>query len=214
MSKVPRLFGGVPRKARGSFEFRRHESLVSEGKVTPKYSRILPFVPGNTVFEMGAAEGVLSLLLAEKKEKVWAVERSFERHTRAKQLQEQWLKLGFSVESCEMVFGSVTEHLQLLDDSETFLAVRAIYYLGSDVEDVVAQAWRNVENVVLVGNGSRSQEYFGSRVSRPQTARPSGGDNYLATLDGMWSLVSRHGLEVRHAVPDGDPIIVATRKRH
>lgn len=200
------------RRGRGSLEFRRHEELISEGNVTAKYARILPFVPGETVFEMGAAEGVLSLLLSERKEKVWAVERSLERHQRAKELKDQWLARGFPAESCEMLHGDLSDHMELLDASETFLAVRALYYLGKGIEDVVAQAWKNVDNIVLVGNRFRSEKYFSGRTSSHSVGQVEGLNNYYASLDGMWTLVSRQGFSVRHAIPDGDPILVACRE--
>ena len=73
--KVPGSIKSRKPKGRGSLQFRQYEQLLREGKVTAKYARILPFVPGETVFEMGAAEGVLSLLLSEKKKRVLAVEK-------------------------------------------------------------------------------------------------------------------------------------------
>lgn len=195
---------------RASLEFRHHEGLLAQGRVTPKFSRILPFVPGTTVVEMGAAEGVLSLLLAEKKKKVWAVERSKERHERAKSLQVEWLREGFPVEACEMIHGDVFDHADLLHSADTFLAVRALYYLGQEIEDAVATLWKSVDNVVLVGNRSRSERHFATRSSTSPW-EGQGANNYYATLDGMWQLVTRQGFDVRYAVPDGDPIIVATR---
>lgn len=209
--KVPGLIKSRKPKGRSSLQFRQDEQLLREGKATAKYTRILPFVPGETVFEMGAAEGVLSLLLSEKKKRVWAVEKSMERHQRAKELKDQWIARGFQVDSCEMVHGDIQDHSDLLDASETFLSVRALYYLGPNIEDVLAGAWSNVENVVLVGNRFRSEKYFSTRSNSHKDGEVEGADNYYASLDGMWTLVSRLGFSVRFAIPDGDPILVASR---
>ena len=110
-----------------------------------------------------------------------------------------------------MVHGDIRDHSDLLGVSEPFLSVRALYYLGPNIEDVLAGAWSNVENVVLVGNRFRSEKYFSSRANSHKVGEVEGADNYYASLDGMWTLVSRLGFSVRFAIPDGDPILVASR---
>lgn len=194
----------------GSFEYRKEADLIRTGGVSSKYTRILPFVPGRNVFEVGAAEGVLSLLLAERKDHVFGVEKVDSRHQQALALQNTWRELGFPVDNCEMLLGDVRDHYDKLDSADTVVAVRSIYYLKDDLDDVFSQFAARVSNVVLCGNRSRSVKYFENRGTKA-FGDTVGHYNYYASLDGMWNLVTRHGFRVVHAVPDGDPIVVASR---
>ena len=60
----------------GSLAFRKNKEDIFKGKPPEKYLRILPYVGGSKVLEFGAAEGVLSLLMSESKDRVIAVERN------------------------------------------------------------------------------------------------------------------------------------------
>ena len=62
-----RLFGrafSVHSSKHGSLEYRKNKDAIKQGQIPSKYTRLLPFIAGDRILELGAAEGVLSLLLA------------------------------------------------------------------------------------------------------------------------------------------------------
>ena len=54
--------------ASGSLAYRTNRKAIWRGEIPEKYTRLVDLVPGERVLELGAAEGVLSLLLAQKRE--------------------------------------------------------------------------------------------------------------------------------------------------
>ena len=47
----------------GSLAFRKNEAAIRRGEVPDKYTRLLPYITGERILEIGSAEGVLALLL-------------------------------------------------------------------------------------------------------------------------------------------------------
>ena len=70
-----------------SLEYRRNRDAILGGDIPEKYTRLIDLVPGDRVLELGAAEGVLSLLLARTKASVIALEKKDHRHEEAQRLQ-------------------------------------------------------------------------------------------------------------------------------
>src|SRR4249920_3029677 len=97
----------------GSLAYRANRKAIWRGDIPEKYTRLVDLVPGQRILELGAAEGVLSLLLAQKKEKVFALELKEERHEEARNLKTSWQERGLDVGRCEMVLGNIMEHLHL-----------------------------------------------------------------------------------------------------
>ncbi len=93
-------------------------------------------VLGDRVLELGAAEGMLSLVLSRTKARVIAWEMRQPRHDEALRLQARWREKEIDVDRCEMVLGNIKDRLDLLEQVDTLLAVRSIYYLGEDAERV------------------------------------------------------------------------------
>lgn len=198
----------VDRSGRGSKEFRLNREKIERGGVPEKYYRILPFVPGDRVLEIGAAEGVLSLLLSEKKQRVVALDHQQERCDDAIALRSKWSAAGFDVDRLEVECGDIRDRSDLLEGMDTLLAVRCIYYLREDIVPLFERFGEHFEHIVLVGNGYRTRRWFDGR-GQPRPDKYA--YDWYATLDGMWSLLERSGHEIVHAVPDGDPIVVSRR---
>lgn len=191
---------------RHSLAYRKAETQIQRGDVPAKYTRLLPYIEGKRIIEIGAAEGVLSLLLAERGAYVVGVELRPERHDAAVQLKQRWRALGRDVERCAFVCGDIRDRLQLMDMAETLVAVRALYYLRAHAADVLTEAHaRGVRRVVLVGNGNRAAQY------RREPNTELGRFNRLSSVDGMADVLERSGYAVVKIVPDGDPIVVGNR---
>jgi protein-L-isoaspartate O-methyltransferase len=192
----------------GSLAYRKNKEMIQRGTIPTKYTRLLDLIPGDRILELGAAEGVLSLLLAERKRKVYAVERNRERHEEALRLQELWQAQGRNVSCCEMILGDLREHFDLLPKVDTLVAVRAIYYLRDQVADVFSEVGKHVRYVVLCGNKNRAQRYF-ETDGRPDDNL--GPFNFYASIEGMRKVLEESGYTIDKVISEGDPIVVGVK---
>ena len=186
-------------RVRHSLAYRKNREEIWEGKVPDKYTRLLPYITGKRVLEIGAAEGVLSLLLAADRD-VIALEMRPERVAAGIALQDQWRKLGRSVDRCRFAIGDIRDRLELLDGVDMIVAVRSIYYLRDDVQAFVSHA--KVPQFLMCGNKNRAADW--ARGSEDGL----GSYNFYASIDGMKQLLTTAGYEITTVVEEGDPIVV------
>lgn len=187
-----------------SLAYRKNLEAILNGKPPVKYTRIVPFVPGDHVVEIGSAEGVLALLLAKEGKSVTAVEKNRERHDAAVDLRARW---GGQRLSLTLVCGDILELPHLLDDATTLVAIRMLYHLGERAHDVIAEAAKaGVKNIVLGGNKNRERRFLSGLRSG------LGEGERFATRQGMTELLAAHGYSLVHqASGDFDPIVVGER---
>lgn len=190
--------------AQKSLAYRNHEAKIWNGEVPEKYSRIIPFITGNTVLEIGSAEGVLALLLSDAGRNVIAVEKNQGRWEEAKRLRDRWRELGRDVSGAGLFNCDVREMKEPFRDIHTVVAVRSIYYLREDAQPVLNEIGKNrVPQVVLCGNRNRAAW---NEAERAKNAL--GKWNYYASVEGMTELLTRAGYEIDVTVTEGDPIVV------
>lgn len=185
----------------GSLAYRTHTAEILAGRPPAKYTRLLPFITGSRVVELGSAEGVLACLLAKEGKRVTAIEANAERHANAKKLANQW-----GVSGVTFVNGKLQDNLARLDGQDTFIGVRSIYYLRGQVDTVFAEIAKRVPQVVLCGNKGRAKAYHAGRPHEPL-----GEFNYYASLEGMRDVLMRHGYRIAEEVTEGDAIVVGQR---
>jgi SAM-dependent methyltransferase len=186
---------------RGSLAYRKNEGRILSGEVPEKYTRLLPFIPGNKILEIGSAEGVLALLLAKEGKEVTALERQRERHEAAQALRDAW-----DVEGVRFVCGDIRDNLDRLDGIDTLVAVRMIYYLRDDLDSVFEEVGNKVRNVVLCGNRNRAKRW---RMGVPDEI--GGPHNKYASREGMKDLLTRHGYKIVGGTDEGDEIVVGKK---
>lgn len=191
-----------------SLAYRMNRASIRKGRVPKKYRRLLNFISGDRIVELGAAEGVLALLLTERGAKVSALEIKRERHEEALKLQQIWHQQGKNVQDCEMILGDIRNHLDLLRSVDTLVAVRSIYYLRDDIERVFSEVGRHVNRVVLCGNEGRSLDYYAANGEPEDKLGPF---NYYATVEGMSELLEKSGYRIETTVMKGDPIVVGIK---
>jgi hypothetical protein len=193
-----------------SLAYRKHREAIWKGKPPEKYKRLLPHIEGDRILEIGAAEGVLALMLAERDGTVVAaVERHQERHIEACRLKSRWRDLGKKVDRCRMVLGDIEDHLSLLDDADTLVCIRSVYYFKERIDLFFAEvSQRRVKHIVLCGNPGRARRYFDAN-GKPDDKL--GRFNFYASVEGMRTLLTSHGYHVTAEVRQGDPIVVGVR---
>jgi hypothetical protein len=187
----------------GSLAYRKNEAAILAGDVPEKYTRLLPYIPGERILEIGSAEGVLALLLARSGKRVTALERSIERHDTAQQLYAEWDAREGNFMAPRFINGDILANLGLLEGHDTLLAVRSIYYLGTGLDAVFVAAAKCVRNIVLCGNKNRAARW---RAGTPD--EPLGDMNRYAAREGMTELLERHGYQITQVVNEGDEIVV------
>lgn len=185
----------------GSLAYRKNEASILRGDVPQKYLRIIPFIHGNKILEIGSAEGVLALLLARQGKQVTAIERQRERHEAAQKLRDAWEANGV-----RFVNGDIRDNLRRLEGVDTLVAVRMIYYLKDDLDAVFKAVANKVPNVVLCGNRNRADRHRKGIVDPNSNA-----DDYYASREGMRDVLQRHGYVIVEEVTEGDEIVVGRR---
>lgn len=189
-----------------SLAYRKNEAAILAGDVPEKYLRILPHVPPGRVLEIGSAEGVLALMMARGGREVTALEMRPERHASALELHREWSnRFRFETEP-RFVCGAIGERLDLLDGIDTLVAVRMVYYLRDQIDEVFAEVARKAPTVVLCGNKNRAARYHAGTPDEPL-----GEFNFYAGAMGMTALLTRHGYRAETVEADGDPIVVGVR---
>lgn len=185
-----------------SLAYRKAKDGIWNGDVPEKYARLLPYVRGHSVLEIGAAEGVLSLLLSRERavERVTALELRDYRHQEGLKLQARWRALGYDVARCTMVCDDIRNRFDLLESIDTLVAVRAIYYLREDAPRVLMHAFPHARRVVLCGNRGRQSKYRSSPGSETF--------NFLSSIEGMRALLVQAGYRVEEVLEEGDPVVV------
>lgn len=201
--------GAAGARTRGSLAYRTNREAIWKGKIPKKYLRLIEHVKGNRILELGSAEGVLALLLAQNKEKVIGLELSKERYEEALRLQAHWRNQGMNVDRCEFVQGNIVDRLDLLEQVDTFLGVRSIYYLRDDIQRVFEKIGQHARYVILCGNKNRAHRYFESGGNPDDKL---GRFNFYASLEGMTSVLESVGYSIVTTVTEGDPIVVGTKE--
>lgn len=191
----------------GSLAYRKNEPAILRGAVPEKYTRLLPYISGQRILEIGSAEGVLALLLARMGKDVTALEKSEERHENAQQLYAEWLGREKKFKAPTFINGSVADNIDLIHCRfDTLVAVRVIYYLGDNLDRIFAIVAKHIPTVVLCGNKNRAARW---RAGTPD--EPLGDMNRFAAREGMISLLQGHGYRITAECREGDEIVVGQR---
>lgn len=190
----------------GSLAFRKNEPAIRAGNLPEKYTRLLPYIGGDSILEIGSAEGVLALQMAMTGKRVVALEKNSERHETALQLYGEWLARERNFVPPMFVNDEIGNRLDLLQGIDTLVAVRMVYYLRGQLDTVFSAVARMVPNVVLCGNKNRAERW---RQGNPDP--PLGDMNRYAAHEGMEALLERHGYQIVAEVREGDEIVVGHR---
>jgi hypothetical protein len=198
----------VEENERPSLAYKRHGADIRDGVVPAKYTRLVPYIKGECALEIGAAEGVLTLLLARERLVTNAIglELRPDRHHASLRLQQRWNTLGFDTRRAQLVCGDILENFGLLAGVDVLIAVRAIYYMREHAPRVMAAAAAaGVKRIVLCGNRGRQQQH------RQEPRSELGRFNFLAAIEGMTALLEGAAYRIETTLDHGDPIVVGVR---
>ena len=192
----------------GSLAYRNAEEEIRKGHPPKKYTRLLPYITGDRILEIGSAEGVLALTFChEKKPSSYiALELREDRHENAVKLKTQWEALNKNVGAVTLKVGDIRDNLELFDSVDTVVFIRSIYYLREDIDRVMLEAYkRGVKRVVLCGNKNRAAQSMNDPMS------DEGIFNKPASEQGMMEILVRAGYNpTRHLLID-DPVVTGCR---
>ena len=194
---------------KGSLAYRTNKDSIWGASVPEKYTRLVDHIHGRRVLELGAAEGVLALLLAKDKEKVFALEMKEDRHQEALRLQAHRRQQSHDVDRCEMIQGNILDRLDLLPQVDCLVGIRSIYYLRDKVDQLFATVSQHVKHVTLCGNRNRARRYF---EANGEPDDKLGKYNFYASIEGMTTVLGNNGYTITRVIADGDPIVVGERK--
>lgn len=191
-----------------SIAFRNNQSDIWRHVIPEKYTRLLPHIDGNRIVEIGCAEGVLALLMAESGKIVTGLDRHRERYEAALGLKAHWHEMGRNVSQCRFVNDDIRNKLELLDGADMLVAVRCIYYLKDEVDAVFLEIAKRVPRVLLCGNKGRAYRY---KVHNGNPPDKLGKYNFLASAEGMVQTLERAGYKIVKKITEGDPIVMGAR---
>jgi len=196
-------------KNKPSLAFRKNHDEIYQGKIPSKYTRLVPYIKGNTILEVGAAEGVLSLLLAQTKGRVIGIERNEERYLEALRLQKAWKLQGKKVDNCQFFNVDIINNLNLLQDIDTFVAIRTMYYFKENMDKIFTNIAKRCKFIVLGGNKNRAIEYAkGNYIGNVAE------NNYYASSAGMTEIAIQYGYVLDHVISETsgeDPLVVGKK---
>jgi len=208
------------RMQNSSIAYRASKAAIQRGQIPKKYKRLVDVIAGDRILEIGAAEGVLALLLARNNKRVIALERHKGRHAEALKLQSHWRAEGMDVDRCEMTLGDITDRFDLLQQVDTLVAVRVVYHLHEDIHRVFEECGKHVRCVVLCGNSWRARRHLEPNDDPGNKTRQF---DYYASFEGMVELLEASGYTIVKTVPsvddlgqgigeDHDPIVIGINR--
>lgn len=185
--------------------FKENEKAIKAGDVPLRYKNIAQCVPGKRILELGAGEGVLSLVLAQTKEQVWAIDINKRRHTKAVNLKKVWSKIGLRVDNIHFIKGDFFQRLDILEKIETVVAVRLIYHLQEDIDDCFKAISEHAKYVVLVGNAEKAL------IHKKNIKHDLGHYLKYATEEGMIEILTKHGYKIIKTDNTEDPLVIGEK---
>ncbi len=191
-----------------SVDYRQNRRLLRAGNLPQKHHDLAALIPGDSVADVGAGEGLLALALAPLKSRVRAIDVTPRRHESGKELLALWAEMGRDVAHVEMLLGDALADPSLIEGFDTLVASRVIYYFGDRIDPFMDAARARVGHVCLVGNPSRNRRY-----ARGKLPADIGENVRYSTPAGMRELLERHGFEIITDTDIGDPVVIGRQRK-
>ena len=199
--------------------YQRKDELLS-GNVPSRYRDIEKIVSvlvkDKVVIDIGCNAGLVSLLCKKYgAKKVYGLDLSGLFIQQAKLVENTWIKKGIikNDDRLEFVKEDILDRLDLIEESDVFIFIRSIYYIGNwidvrfDMDNSIDKIFEIVKKkknaiVLLQGNWRRKEAV--------ERARGKYG-NKLSTIPGMIDLLTDYGMEV-FIIDRAEHIVIAVNK--
>jgi hypothetical protein len=169
-------------------------------------------IPGQTVVELGSAEGLLATKLATIKKSVLGVEISQARVSLAQALKEKLTQAGVLKENLSFLHGDIREAVQMLSSYDTFVACRVIYHFRrvEDLQELFRAVAACSQNVFLLGDSKKAAIFESFELDFYASPVPF---FYYASATGMENLLASFGYKVQSGVTSfGDPFTLGRKE--
>lgn len=187
------------------------KSLLSQGKWSSRIDEIAALIPGERIFEMGSAEGLLASRLALSKAQVLGSEVSKNRYDSAERLRVSLTRKGTIGSNLIFTPRDARGASDLFAGVDTFVACRVIYHFRSmrDLQDLFKKVGAEIGCVFILGDALKAGafESFGVGFA----FNPVKFFNYASSA-GMEALLKSHGYEtVAGETGFGDPYVIGRK---
>jgi hypothetical protein len=169
-------------------------------------------IPGQTVVELGSAEGLLATKLASIKKSVLGVEISQARVSLAQALKEKLTEAGVLKENLNFLHGDIREAVRVLPSFETFVACRVIYHFrrAEDLQELFKAVEACAQHVFLLGDRKKAAIFESFELDFSASPVPF---FYYASAAGMENLLASFGYQVQSGVTSfGDPFTLGRKE--
>ncbi len=189
-----------------SLSYRKNLELIISGGFPKRFVEVGDLVEGESVLDVGGAEGSLALYLASKGKTVTVLDKSPERVEAGMMLVKQ--VVGPDPRgTVSFLLGDAIEVLPRLEKRfDSIVFMRSLYYFRDDGVKVLSMARGLTSQLILVANGNRERDF----LTNPKYQHGGLGKfNFWSTLEGMEVAARMAGFTVEDKILQDDPILVA-----
>ena len=189
-----------------SLSYRKNLDAIVSGDFPKRFVEVGDLVEGESVLDVGGAEGSLALYLASKGKTVTVLEKSPER-VQAGMLLRQQVVGPDTRGTVSFILGDAIDVVPRLEKRfDSIVFMRSLYYFRDDAVKLLSLARGFASQLILVANGNRERDF----LSDPNYQHGGLGKfNFWSTLEGMDAAARMAGFTVANKVLQDDPILVA-----
>lgn len=201
------------RKDQPHFNFvNEGDRLIKECSWSGRIEEVAALIPGQTVVELGSAEGLLATKLATIKKSVLGVEISQARVALARKLEEKLRQAGVLKENLKFRHGDIRDVVRMLPSYETFVACRVIYHFRQveELHELFSAVADYAQHVFLLGDRKKAAIFESFELDFATSPVPF---FYYASAAGMEDMLAFFGYQVESGVTSfGDPFTLGTKE--
>ncbi len=195
------------------FNYEESKTLVKHLLFSDRVNELSELIKGNNVIEIGCAEGLLTLRLAQDRSSIIGYEISEHRYKKALELKHNLLEKGLNVSNVSFINKDILSEDHIPECVDSIIAVRVLYHFRRkrDLDRLVDNYIAKCKYVLFVGDRFKAEIYDSFNVDfcyHPTKYF------YFATKAGMHSLLARGDFQINTGVTSyGDPYVIGVNNQ-